>query len=213
MRRVIVAMTGASGALYGVRLLAHLRSAGVETHLVVSHAGALSAHHELGLKRGELESLADVAHSVNDVGASIASGSYPVDAMVVAPCSVKTLAAVAGGYADNLIARAADVCLKERRNLVLMVREAPLHLGHLRNMEAVTQMGAIVFPPVPALYQKPASIEEMVDHTLARVLDLLKVDHRLARPWTGFRGLDRKALADAPADIGVRDAPGIERKA
>jgi polyprenyl P-hydroxybenzoate/phenylacrylic acid decarboxylase-like protein len=196
-RRIIVAITGASGAVYGTRLLQHLRAAGgIETHVVLSNAGALSAHHELGLKRGQVEALADVAHNVNDIGASIASGSFACDGMVIAPCSAKTLAAVATGYADNLIARAADVCLKERRRLVLMVRETPLHLVHLRNMETVTQMGAVVFPPLPAFYQRPSSIEDMVDHTLARVLDLLGIGHALAKPWTGFRGL-RQASAEA----------------
>lgn len=206
-RRIIVALTGASGAIYGVRLLAHLRAAGdIETHVVVSHAGALSAHHELGLKRGELERLADVAHSVNDLGASIASGSFPCDGMVVAPCSAKTLAAIASGYADNLVARAADVCLKERRKLILMVRETPLHLVHLRNMETVTQMGGIVCPPMPAFYHRPASIEELVDHSLGRVLDLLQIGQSLAKPWTGFHGASRntpRALSE-PLEV----APG-----
>jgi 4-hydroxy-3-polyprenylbenzoate decarboxylase len=208
---VIVAITGASGSVYGARLLAHLRAAGgIETHVVVSSAGALSAHHELGLKRGQIEGLADVVHSVNDVGASIASGSFACDGMVVAPCSAKTLAAVATGYADNLVARAADVCLKERRPLILMVRETPLHLVHLRNMEAVTQMGGIIFPPLPAFYQRPATIEEMVDHTLGRVLDLLHIEHDLAPPWSGFHGLRRANLDMDPAgtdpQLPLRDA-------
>ncbi len=201
-RRIIVALTGASGAVYGVRLLAHLRAIeGIETHLVVSNAGALNAHHELGLKRSQLEALADVAHSVNDIGASIASGSYACDGMIIAPCSAKTLAAIASGYADNLVSRAADVCLKERRPLVLMVREAPLHLVHLRNMETVTQMGGIVFPPVPAFYQHPATLEDMVDHTLGRVLDLLKIEHALTPPWTGFQGFGRGTGAVQPAAL------------
>lgn len=201
-RRLIVAITGASGAVYGVRLLAHLRArSAIETHVIVSHAGALTAHHELGLKRNQIEAMADVAHGVNDVGASIASGSFPADGMVVAPCSAKTLAAIASGYADNLIARAADVCLKERRPLVLMVRETPLHLVHLRNMETVTQMGAIVFPPLPAFYQRPATIEELVDHTLGRVLDTLKIEQDLAPAWTGFGARPKAELpAQMPAD-------------
>jgi len=186
-QRVIVAITGASGAIYGTRLLAHLRASGrVETHVVVSHAGALSAHHELGLKRGEIEQMADCAHNVTEIGASIASGSFAVSAMVVAPCSAKTLASIANGYADNLIARAADVCLKERRRLVLLVREAPLHLAHLRNMEAVTQMGGVIFPPSPTFYHRPATLEQMVDQTLARVLDLLQIEHTLAPRWSGM---------------------------
>ena len=186
-QRVVVAITGASGAIYGTRLLAHLRASGrIETHVVVSHAGALSAHHELGLKRNEIEQMADCAHSVTDIGASIASGSFAVRAMVVAPCSAKTLAAIANGYCDNLVARAADVCLKERRRLILMVREAPLHLAHLRNMETVTLMGGIIFPPTPTFYHQPASLEQMVDQTLARVLDLLPLEHTLAPSWAGM---------------------------
>lgn len=186
-RRVIVAITGASGAIYGTRLLAHLRAAGnVETHVVLSHAGALSAHHELGLKRSEIEHMADCAHSANDIGASIASGSFHGHAMVVAPCSAKTLASIASGYADNLVARAADVCLKERRRLILLVREAPLHLVHLRNMETVTLMGGIIFPPSPTFYLQPATLEQMIDQTLARVLDLLPIEHALAPRWSGM---------------------------
>ena len=186
-RRVIVAITGASGAIYGTRLLAHLRAAEcVETHVVLSHAGAQSAHHELGLKRGQIEAMAAVAHSVTDIGASIASGSFLCEAMVVAPCSAKTLAAIATGYAENLIGRAADVCLKERRRLVLLVREAPLHLVHLRNMEAVTQMGGVIFPPSPAFYHLPATVEQMVDQSLGRVLDLLQIEHAIAPRWSGM---------------------------
>ena len=186
-RRVVVAITGASGTIYGTRLLAHLRATGnIETHLVVSNAGALNAHHELGLKRNELEAMADQAHNVNDIGASIASGSFSCAAMVVAPCSAKTLASIATGVADNLVARAADVCLKERRRLILLVREAPLHLVHIRNMETVTQMGAIVFPPTPTFYHQPRSIEQMIDQTLARVLDLLDIEHQLSPRWAGL---------------------------
>jgi len=184
-RRLIVAITGASGAIYGTRLLTHLRQAGVETHLVLSSAGVLNAHHELGLRRGAVEELADVVHPVTDLGASISSGSFSSDGMVIAPCSVKTLAAVAHGFGDNLIARAADVCLKERRRLVLLVREAPLNLAHIRAMEAVTLMGGVVFPPVPAFYLRPASIEALVDCTLARVLDLFGIEHSIAPRWHG----------------------------
>jgi 4-hydroxy-3-polyprenylbenzoate decarboxylase len=185
-RRLIVAITGASGAIYGTRLLSHLRGAGVETHLVLSSAGVLNAHHELGLRRGAIEQLADVVHPVTDLGASIASGSFDCEGMVVAPCSVKTLAGVAHGFGDNLIGRAADVCLKERRRLVLLVREAPLNLAHIRAMEAVTLMGGVVFPPVPAFYLRPASIEALVDYTLARVLDLFGIDHSIAPRWQGI---------------------------
>ncbi len=185
-RRVIVAVTGASGAVYGVRLLAHLRAAGgVETHAVISRAGALSASQELGIKRGGIEAMADVSHGVSDIGAAIASGSFAWESMVIAPCSGKTLAAVACGFSDNLISRAADVTLKERRRLLLLVRETPLHAAHLRNMQEVTQMGGIIFPPVPAFYHRPGSIEEMVDQTIARVLDLIGVEHQLAPRWRG----------------------------
>jgi 4-hydroxy-3-polyprenylbenzoate decarboxylase len=186
-RRLIVAITGASGAVYGVRLLEHLRaSRAVQTHLLLSPAGVLNVFQELGRKRADVESLADVVHNVADIGASIASGSFRTDGMIVAPCSMKTLAAVAHGLADNLVARAADVCLKERRRLLLLVREAPLTLAHIRNMEAVTLMGGVIFPPVPAFYQRPRSIEEMVDHTIARVLDQFDIAHRLAPPWPGM---------------------------
>lgn len=192
MRRLIVAITGASGAVYGVRLLQRLREiGGTETHLLLSAAGMLNVYQELGLKRGEIEALADVAHNVADVGATIASGSFRTNGMVIAPCSVKTLAAVSIGLADNLITRAADVCLKERRRLVLLVRETPLNLAHIRAMESVTLMGGVIFPPVPAFYQRPASIDELVDHTVARVLDLFDIEHALAPRWDGEIGADR----------------------
>ena len=184
-RRLIVAITGASGAIYGTRLLTHLRTAGVQTHLVLSSAGVLNANSELGLRRADIERLADVVHPVHDLGASIASGSFECDGMAIAPCSVKTLAAVAHGFGDNLIGRAADVCLKERRRVVLLVREAPLNLAHIRAMEAVTLMGGVVFPPVPAFYLRPASIEALVDCTLARVLDLFGIENSLAPRWHG----------------------------
>lgn len=187
-RRLIVAITGASGAIYGVRLLRHLAACSeIETHLLLSSAGMLNVHQELGLKRAEVEQLAGVVHNVNDIGASLASGSFCSAGMVIAPCSMKTLAACALGLADNLITRAADVCLKERRRLVLLVREAPLNLAHIRHMEAVTLMGGVIFPPVPAFYQRPNSIEQIVDHTLARVLDLFDIDNELAPRWDGMR--------------------------
>lgn len=192
MRRLIVAITGASGAVYGVQLLRRLRETpGIETHLLLSAAGVLNVHQELDMKRGDVEALAHVVHNVNDIGASVASGSFATAGMVVAPCSMKTLGAIANGLADNLIARAADVCLKERRRVVLMAREAPLNLAHIRNMEAVTLMGGIVFPPVPAFYQRPQSLEEMVDHTLARVLDLFDIANDLAPRWSGQIGSQR----------------------
>ena len=189
MRRLIVAITGASGAAYGVQLLRRLRERDdTEIHLLLSAAGVLNAYQELDLKRGDVEALAHVVHPVNDIGATIASGSFMSDGMVIAPCSMKTLAAVAHGLADNLIARAADVCLKERRRLVLMPREAPLNLAHIRNMEAVTLMGGVIFPPVPALYQRPRSIDDMVDHTVLRVLDLFGLGSAQAPRWDGRIG-------------------------
>ncbi|HTN48685.1 MAG TPA: UbiX family flavin prenyltransferase [Burkholderiaceae bacterium] len=189
MRRLIVAITGASGAAYGVQLLRRLRERpDTEVHLLLSAAGVLNAYQELDLKRGDVEALAHVVHPVNDIGATIASGSFTTEGMIVAPCSMKTLAAIAHGLAENLIARAADVCLKERRRLVLMPREAPLNLAHIRNMEAVTLMGGVIFPPVPALYQRPRSIEDMVDHTVLRVLDLFGLGSEAAPRWGGQVG-------------------------
>ena len=188
MKRLVVAITGASGAMYGIRLLQWLReSAQVETHLMISDAGVLSMHYELDMKRKDVEELADVVHSVRDVGACVASGSFQSEGMIIAPCSMKTLGSVAHGLSDNLISRAADVMLKERRRLVLMVRETPFNLAHLRNMTSVTEMGGIIYPPLPALYQKPQSIEDMVDHTTGRVLDLFGIQQTLAPQWQGIK--------------------------
>jgi 4-hydroxy-3-polyprenylbenzoate decarboxylase len=188
LKRLIVAITGASGARYGVRLLELLRATeGIETHLMISDAAALNLHHELDVKRKDIEALADNVHSVRDIGACVASGSFRADGMVIAPCSMKTLAAVAHGMCDNLITRAADVTLKERRRLVLLVRETPFNLAHLRNMTAVTEMGGIIFPPLPALYQRPQSIDEMIDHTVGRVMDMLGLEQSLAPEWNGLK--------------------------
>ena len=187
-RRIIVAITGATGAIYGVQLLRRLSAIpGVETHLVISDAATLTLHQEVGLQRRDVEALAHVVHRNREIGASIASGSFQTAGMVIAPCSMKTLAAVAHGLSDNLIARAADVVLKERRRLILMVRETPFNLAHLRNMTAVTEMGGIVFPPLPSFYHRPATIAEMVDHTVARVMDLLGVTNDLAPRWGGMK--------------------------
>lgn len=188
-KRLIVAITGATGAAYGVRLLEALRhQRGWESHLVLSEAGALTAWQELGLKRREIERLADAAYNPRDVGAALASGSFLTDGMVIAPCSMKTLAAVAHAHADDLVSRAADVALKERRRLVLLPREAPLNLAHLRNMVAVTEMGGIIFPPAPALYAKPKSIDELIEHTVARVLDLFGIRASGLKRWAGMKG-------------------------
>lgn len=187
VRRLIIAITGATGAVYGVRLLQVLRGIpDIETHLIVSDAGVLNLHQELDMKRKEVEALAHVVHNVRDIGASIASGSFQSDGMVIAPCSMKTLAAVANGLSDNLITRAADVALKERRRLVLMVREAPFNLAHLRNMTAVTEMGGIIYPPLPSFYHRPNTIADMVDHTIGRVLDLYSISQMLAPRWNGL---------------------------
>lgn len=186
-QRIIVAISGASGAIYGVRLLEILREMdGVESHLVVSDAGWRNVQHELDRGRPAIEALAHHVHDVRNVGAAIASGSFQSAAMVIAPCSMHTLAAVAHGLANNLLTRAADVMLKERRRLVLMVRESPLHLVHLRNMVSVTEMGAIVCPPMPAFYLHPTSIDHLIDHSVARVLDLLGVPQPLAARWEGL---------------------------
>jgi 4-hydroxy-3-polyprenylbenzoate decarboxylase len=187
-RRFVVAITGATGAVYGVQLLRRLYATpGVETHLVISDAASLTLHQELGLQRRDAEALAHVVHRNRDIGASIASGSFQTDGMVIAPCSMKTLAAVAHGLSDNLVTRAADVMLKERRRLVLMVRETPFNLAHLRNMTAVTEMGGIVFPPLPSFYHRPATIEEMVEHTVDRAVDLLGLENAHAPRWGGMK--------------------------
>lgn len=187
-KRLIVAITGATGAVYGVRLLQALqRIPRLETHLVVSPAGWMNVDQELGQRRPDIEALATVVHSVRDIGASIASGSFRTDGMAVVPCSMRTLAAIAHGLSDNLITRAADVMLKERRRLLLAVRETPLNLAHLRNMVAVTEMGGIVFPPLPAFYHRPDSIDQMVDHTVGRMIELLGLEQSLAPAWQGLK--------------------------
>lgn len=186
-QRLIVAITGASGAIYGVHLLRALHAIGsIETHLLITGAGEANLRHELDLRRGDLEKLADVIHDVRDVGASIASGSFRTGGMIVAPCSMRTLAAIAHGQSDNLVTRAADVMLKERRRLVLLPREAPLNLIHLRNMTAVTEAGGIIFPPVPAFYHRPQTVAELVDRTVDRVLGLFDIDPDNAPAWAGL---------------------------
>jgi polyprenyl P-hydroxybenzoate/phenylacrylic acid decarboxylase-like protein len=191
-QRVVVAITGATGAIYGVRLLDMLRGCGVATHLVVSRAGWMTLGDETGLDRAALRGAASAFHDQNEVGASIASGSFRHDGMVIAPCSMKTLAAVAHGLDDNLIARAASVTLKERRPLVLLARETPLTLAHLRNMTLAAEMGATVMPPVPAFYAKPDGLDAMVDYTVMRVLDQLHVEPPEVGPrWQGLSAAAR----------------------
>jgi 4-hydroxy-3-polyprenylbenzoate decarboxylase len=185
MRRVVVGISGASGSIYGIRLLEQLRSdPGVEVHLVVSASGKRTLVEETPYTLRQVESLAHVVYDDRDVGASIASGSFRTDCMIVAPCSIKTLAALATCHADTLIARAGDVTLKEGRPLLALVRETPLHVGHLRQMLAFAEMGGIVFPPVPAFYRKPQTVEELVTHTVARVLERLGLAHEPIPEWT-----------------------------
>jgi flavin prenyltransferase len=185
-RRLIIGISGASGAVYGVRLLELLRAAGVETHLVMSNAAGLTLAHEVGKPLSDIKALADRSYGQKDLSAPIASGSFRTSGMIIAPCSVRTMSGIAAGGADGLLARAADVVLKERKRLVLLLRETPLHLGHLRAMTAVTEMGAIIAPPVPAFYAKPKSLEQMIDYTLGRVLDLFDIDIDLAGRWNGL---------------------------
>jgi len=184
---LIVGITGASGAIYGIRLLEVLStSKDVETHLIISEAGEKMIRHETDWEPEKVRTLADVCYDVNDIGAELSSGSFKRDGMVIAPCSMKTLSALANSYADNLISRSADTTLKERKRLVLLVRETPLHLGHLRNMVKLTEMGAVVFPPVPAFYNKPQTIQDLIDHTIGRVLDMFDIEHNLFARWPGL---------------------------
>ena len=200
-RRLIVGISGASGVIYGVRLLEILKKCGIETHLVMSRAAEMTLAAETDLTIDQITALASVVHANDDVGAACASGSFKTLGMIVAPCSVKTLSEIATGVTANLLSRAADVTLKERRRLVLLVRETSLHLGHIRSMAAVTEAGAIVYPPVPAFYARPASLEQMVDHTLGRVLDLFGIDAGLARRWSGQETLNpRSASPIAPVE-------------
>ena len=187
-KKLVIGVSGASGAIYAVRFLERLRELGSwESHLVLTDAGALTANQELGIKRAALEKLGDVVYHPKDIGAAIASGSYLTEGMIIVPCSMKMLASVAHGFGDDLVTRAADVALKERRRLVVVPREAPLNLAHIRNMAAVTEMGGIVFPPVPAFYAKPASIEDMVQHTVSRLLDLFGIETPETERWEGVR--------------------------
>ena len=185
---MVVGISGASGVAYGVRMLDALRDLGVESHLVVSRAALMTLSQETDLSPDDLSARADVTHRLADVGASIASGSFRTLGMVVAPCSVKTMGEIATGVTSSLLTRAADVTLKERRPLVLMVRETPFHLGHLRTMTALTEMGAVIAPPLPALYAKPPSIEAMIDQSVGRVLDLFGLDWAPVKRWTGLKG-------------------------
>lgn len=184
--RIIVGITGASGTIYGWRLLEKLRaSPKVETHLIISRSGERTAFLETGRSAGDFKALAHFSYPIEDIGCRLASGSFPTDGMVVAPCSIHTMSAVATGISNNLLVRAADVTLKERRRLILMVRESPLHLGHLRSMTALAEMGAILAPPVPGFYNRPQTIEDLVDHSVDRVLDLLGQPAPDTKRWDG----------------------------
>jgi 4-hydroxy-3-polyprenylbenzoate decarboxylase len=188
-QRLIVGITGASGAIYGVTALKALRTLGIETHLIVSRSGQITLAHETGVKISELSTIADVVYRIDDIGAAISSGSFQTMGMLVAPCSVRTLAEISSGVTSTLLTRAADVILKERRRLVLMVRETPFHLGHLRAMTQATEMGAIVMPPVPAFYAKPKTLDEMVEHSVGRALDLFGIGNELVQRWGEKIGL------------------------
>ena len=184
--KIVVGVSGASGSIYGLRLLEKLRrNENVETHLVLTRLGERTAHIETGKKAADFKALADHSYPLEDVGCRLASGSYPVDAMVIAPCSIHSMSSIANGITSNLLLRAADVTLKERRNLILMVRETPLHLGHLRTMVSLAEMGATIVPPIPGFYHRPETVMEIVDHTVDRVLDLLGVPDPAARRWEG----------------------------
>lgn len=182
-KRMIVGISGASGIIYGVRLLEALRDAQIETHLVMTKAAQVTLAHEMSMKVADVQAIAGVVHRIEDIGASISSGSFQTMGMIVAPCSVRSLSEIATGVTSNLLTRAADVVLKERRRLVLMVRETPLHLGHLRSMAQVTEMGAIIMPPVPAFYARPRTIDDIVAHSVGRALDLYQIENALVRRW------------------------------
>jgi len=188
--RLIVGISGASGAIYGVRALQALRELGVETHLVVTNAGLATMRLETDFKRADVVRLASETHEVDDITSKIASGSYQTDGMLIIPCSMKTLAGIAGGYSDNLLLRAADVTIKERRRLVLVVRETPLSLIHIENMAKVTRAGAIVLPAMPAFYQRPKTVAALVDQVVGKALDMLEIEHHLLKRWEG-RGEER----------------------
>ena len=192
--RIVVGITGATGVIYGIRLLQVLSSTReIETHLIITEAGEINIRYETDWKPEEIRALADFVYDNNDVGARLASGSFKRDGMVIAPCSIKTMSALANSYTENLIIRTGDVTLKERKKLVLLVRETPLHLGHIRNMERLTEMGAIIMPPVPAFYHKPETIQDIVDHTIGKTLDFFNIEHNLFQRWSGIQEQEEAA--------------------
>lgn len=185
---VIIGITGASGAIYGVRMVEFLsKMKGIETHLVISKNGEKIIRHETKYRPDDLRKMTDYSYGIDDIGAAISSGSFLRDAMVIAPCSIKTMSALANSYTENLLIRAGDVTLKERKPLVLLVRETPFHAGHLENMLRLARMGATILPPIPSFYHKPKTIDDIVDHTIARALDLMGIKHNLSQRWRGMR--------------------------
>ena len=184
---LIIGITGASGVIYGIRLLEVLSSINnVETHLIISQAGELNIRYETDWAIEDVKALASFSYDIRDIGAQVASGSFQRDGMIIAPCTVKTMSALANSYSENLLTRAGDVTLKERKRLVLLVRETPLHIGHIKNMERLSEMGAIIMPPVPAFYHRPKTIQDIIDHTIGKILDLVGVEHNLFQRWSGF---------------------------
>ncbi len=195
---LIVGISGATGVIYGIRLLQVLsKIKGIETHLVISEAGEINIRYETDWKVEDIRRLANFTYDIHDVGARLASGSFRRDGMIIAPCTVKTMSALANSYTENLLIRAGDVTMKERRKLVLLARETPLHLGHLRNMERLTEMGAIVFPPVPAFYHKPHTINDIIDHTIGKLLDIFDIPHDLYDRWAGLK-MESDSLSSEP---------------
>jgi len=184
---LIIGITGASGVIYGIRLLEVLSTMKeIETHLIISEAGETNISYETNWKIEDVRAMASFSYGINDISARIASGSFKTDGMIVAPCTVKTMSALANSYSDTLLTRAADVTLKERRKLVLLVRETPFHLGHIRSMEKLSEMGAIIMPPVPAFYHRPRTIQDIIDHTMGKVLDIFNIKHNLFERWSGI---------------------------
>ena len=192
--RIIVGITGATGVIYGIRLLEVLSPmSDVETHLIITKAAEINIRHETDWKLEDVKALADFSYEIGDIGASLASGSFKRDGMVIAPCSIKTMSALASSFTENLMIRAGDVTLKERKKLVLLVRETPLHLGHIRNMERLTEMGAIIMPPVPAFYHKPQTIQDVIDHTIGKTLDVFGIEHNQFQRWAGIQAPEEAA--------------------
>ncbi len=213
---LIIGITGATGSIYGIRLLEVLSgNKDVETHLIISEAGEMTIKYETDRSIKEIRKLATYSYDIGDVGARISSGSFQRDGMIVAPCTVKTMSALANSYNENLIIRAGDVTLKERKKLVLLVRETPLHIGHLRSMERLSEMGAIIMPPVPAFYHKPKTIQDIIDHTIGKALDMFGIKHNLFQRWAGISGEGDSILTETrfaslqPSSTQSKGAPGI----